>query len=101
MKIAVIQTGGKQYIVKAKDKIEIERLPGKVGENISFDQVLLVADGDKVEVGKPNVASKVEGKILEQGRAKKVLVMKFHNKTRYKRKAGHRQQFTKVEITKV
>jgi len=101
MKIAVIQTGGKQYIVKPKDKIEIERLPGKVGESVSFDSVLLVADGDKVEVGKPNVSTKVEGKILEQGRAKKVLIMKFHNKTRYKRKAGHRQQFTKVEITKV
>lgn len=102
MKFAVIQTGGKQYIVKPQDKIEIEKLPGEIGDSISFDQVLLVADGDKIEVGKPILGSvKVEAKILDQARAKKILIMKYKNKTRYRRKAGHRQKYTKVEIVKI
>lgn len=101
-KLAVVQTGGKQYIVKAGDKVKIERLAGKEGDKILFDNVLLTADGDKVEVGNPQVSgAKVEGKVMKQSRAKKVLVMKYHNKTRYRRKAGHRQQFTEVEITKI
>ena len=102
MKFAVIQTGGKQYIVKPEDKIKIEKLPGEVGESISFDQVLLAVDEDKIDVGKPVLGNvKVEAKILDQARARKVLVMKYKNKTRYRRKYGHRQQYTKVEITKV
>ena len=102
MKFAVIQTGGKQYIVKPQDKLKVEKLFGKEGENFAFDEVLLVADGDKLEVGKPTLSGKkVEAKILRQARAKKVLVMKYKHKTRYRRKAGHRQQYTEVEITKV
>ena len=102
MQIAVIETGGKQYLVKPQDKIEIERLPGKDGDKVSFDKVLLSADGDKVELGKPYISGKsVEGKILSQGRAKKILVMKFKNKVRYKRKKGHRQEYTKVQIVSV
>ena len=102
MKFAVIQTGGKQFIVKAGDKIQVEKLEGKAGDKVVFDNVLLVADGDKVEVGKPQVkGATVEGKVLKQARARKVLVMKYHNKTRYRRKKGHRQHFTEVEIVKV
>ena len=102
MKFAVIQTGGKQFIVKPKDKIQVEKLEVKEGGNVTFDNVLLVVDQDKVEIGKPQVTgAKVEGKVLKQARARKVLVMKYHNKTRYRRKKGHRQHFTEVEITKI
>ncbi|PIR97167.1 MAG: 50S ribosomal protein L21 [Candidatus Doudnabacteria bacterium CG10_big_fil_rev_8_21_14_0_10_41_10] len=102
MKFAVIQTGGKQFIVKTGDKIQVEKLEGKAGDKVAFDNVLLVADGDKVEVGKPRVkGATVEGKVLKQARARKVLVMKYHNKTRYRRKKGHRQHFTEVEIVKI
>lgn len=102
MKFAVIETGGKQYLVESKEKIRIEKLAGKTGDIVNFDKVLLVADGLDVKVGKPYVADvKVEGKILGQGREKKVIVFKYHNKTRYRRKKGHRQNFTEVEITKI
>jgi len=101
-KIAVIKTGGKQYKVSEKDAIKIEKILGKAGDKVLFDQVLMIADGDNVEVGKPFLeGNKVEGKILEQGRAKKVLVVKYKPKTRYKKRVGHRQSFTKVEVTQI
>ena len=102
MKLAVIETGGKQYIVKPNDKISVEKLEGDSGSAIVFDKVLLVVDGDKVEIGVPFITGKkVEGKVLKQARDRKILVMKYKNKTRYRRKRGHRQHFTEVEITKV
>lgn len=102
MKFAVIETGGKQYLVQAKDKIEVEKLDLEAGAEVNFDKVLLVAEGNDVKVGKPFVAgAKVSGKILKQARAKKVIVLKYHNKTRYRRKRGHRQNYTQVEIEKV
>ncbi|NQU77640.1 50S ribosomal protein L21 [Candidatus Falkowbacteria bacterium] len=101
-KIAVIKTGGKQYKVKEKDIIKIEKIPGKAGDKVEFDQVLMIADGDNVEIGKPILeGKKVAGKILEQGRAKKVLVVKYKPKTRYKKRVGHRQSFTKIEVTQI
>lgn len=102
--IAVIQTGGKQYIVKERDIITVEKLPEAVGDTVKFDQVLLVADalGASVAIGRPNVSgAEVIGKILEQGRAKKISVIKFKAKVRYKRNVGHRQHFTKVKIEKI
>lgn len=106
---AVIKTGGKQYIVKAGTILRVEKLPGTVGEQLMFDQVLLVAstkDGsnevENVKVGAPIVTgAKVEAMILEQGRGKKVMVVKYKRKVRYKRKVGHRQEFTKVRIGKI
>ena len=103
MSISVIKTGGKQYKVTKGDELRIEKLAGEKGDKITFDQVLMVADekGKKVEIGKPTVKdAKVEAEIMEQGRAKKVDVVKYKRKTRYRRKAGHRQAFTKVKITK-
>lgn len=103
-KIAVIKTGGKQYKVKGKDQLKIEKVPGKQGDKIEFNEVLLVADenGKDAKVGAPLVdKAKVEGKILEQGRSDKVTVIKYKAKTRYMRKRGHRQPFTKVEIAKI
>lgn len=99
---AIIETGGKQYKVAPGQKIKIEKVEAAAGENFIFDKVLLTADGEKVNIGTPYVAgAKVEGKILKQGRAKKVIVFKYHSKTRYRKKKGHRQHFSEVEITKI
>ncbi len=99
---AVIETGGKQYLVSPKDKLNIEKLSGKAGESITFDKVLLVAENEKVTLGKPYVANaKVVGKILEQGKADKLVVFKYRAKARYRRKYGHRQQETIVQIESI
>ena len=102
--IAVIKTGGKQYKVSEKDKIKVEKVEGEEGKDIVFDQILMVSDnkGKDLKVGAPTVASaKVKAKVLKQGRARKVEVIKYKSKTRYKRKMGHRQPFTEVEILEI
>jgi len=97
--LAVIKTGGKQYIVSPGQKIKIEKLNKKEGEEITFDEVLLVEKGRQIEIGTPLVkGAKVIGKIISQGKAKKVIVFKYKPKTRYKVKKGHRQSYTEVEI---
>lgn len=102
-KIAVIQTGGKQYTVKEGDKITIEKIDGEAGNDVQFDNVLLVADeaGTDLNIGKPNTGTKVAAKIVEQKRARKIRVGKFHNKTRHHKVHGHRQHQTVVQIEKV
>ncbi len=100
--LAVIKTGGKQYLVAPGDKIKIEKIEEKEGKEVIFDQVLLVEKNKKVEIGTPLVkGAKVMGKVLKQGKGKKVIVFKYKPKTRYKKKTGHRQPFTEVEITKI
>jgi len=100
--LAVIKTGGKQYLVKPGEKIKIEKIKGKESKEITFKEVLLVEKNKKMEIGTPLVkGAKVTGKILSQGKGKKVIVFKYKPKTRYKKKAGHRQLFTEVEITKI
>ncbi|MCK5080760.1 MAG: 50S ribosomal protein L21 [Candidatus Moranbacteria bacterium] len=100
--LAVIQTGGKQYDVREGDKIEIEKLEGEVGSKVVFDQVLLLDDGKKVQIGKPVLENQeVEGKILEQKKASKIIIIKQKPKKRYFKKQGHAQKLTVVEITKV
>lgn len=101
MKIAVIKTGGKQYKVKEGDKLKIEKIIGEVDSKIELDNVLLFADGDKVELGVPNLDKKVEAKVIKQGKNKTIRVVKYKNKTRYHKVFGHRQRFTELEITKV
>jgi large subunit ribosomal protein L21 len=107
---AVIKTGGKQYIVTPGKKIKIDPPSLKlqrarkieIGQEIVFDKVLLLEKGNKVEIGTPLVkGAKVIGKVLKQGKAKKVIVFKYKPKKRYKVKKGHRQQFTEVEIIKI
>jgi len=99
MTLAVIKTGGKQYLVKKGDKIKIEKLDEKEGKEIIFADVLLVQKDKKVEIGTPKVKNaKVVGKILKQGRGEKVIIFKYKPKKRYKKKKGHRQPFTEVEI---
>ncbi|MCQ2513346.1 MAG: 50S ribosomal protein L21 [Lachnospiraceae bacterium] len=98
---AIIATGGKQYKVSEGDKVRVEKLEGEVGSVVSFDRVLMVSD-EAVTVGNPTVeGAVVEGKIVDQGKAKKVIVYKYKPKTGYHKKNGHRQLFTEVEITKV
>ena len=100
--LAVIKTGGKQYIVSPGQKIKIEKLDKEEGSEITFDEVLVLEKGKKVEIGTPFIeGAKVIGKVLSQGKAKKVIVFKYKSKKRYKRKKGHRQPFTEVEITKI
>ncbi|MEO6418029.1 MAG: 50S ribosomal protein L21 [Polyangiaceae bacterium] len=96
---AVIKTGGKQYRVAAGDKLRVEKLAGNVGESITFGEVLMIG-GDTISIGQPLVkGAKVEAKIIAQDRAKKIIVFKFRRRKNYRRKAGHRQPFTALEIT--
>ncbi len=97
--LAIIKTGGKQYKVSPGKKIKIEKIEGEDGKEIVFDKVLLLEKNKKVEIGNPFVKNaKVTGKIVSQGKNKKVIVFKYKPKTRYKVKRGHRQPFTEVEI---
>ena len=97
---AVIKTGGKQYRVEQGDVLRIEKLEVGTGENVDFDEVLLVADGDKINVGQPLVsAAKVTAEVMSQGRHDKIRIMKFRRRKHYRRQAGHRQWFTEVKIT--
>jgi len=99
MKFAVIQTGGKQYRVSPDQKLQIERLPDEVGKKITFDSVLLVSDGSETQVGTPSVkGAVVEAEILRAMRERKKIVFKYHNKTRYRKKKGHRQEKTEIKI---
>ena len=104
MSLAVIKTGGKQYIVSPGDVIKIEKIDAKAKEEkeITFNEVLLLQKGNKLEIGTPFVkGAKVVGKVLRQGKGKKVIVFKYKPKTRYRVKKGHRQPFTEVEILKI
>ncbi len=104
MIFAVIQTGSKQYIVKPNDLIKVEKLSKGVGEEVVFEQVLLLSDSEAedVKVGRPFVeGAQVKAKILKQDKYKKINVVKYKNKTRYKRKYGHRQPFTEVQIISI
>ncbi len=102
MHIAIIKTGGKQYIVKEKDLLKIEKIDGLVGDQTKFDQVLFTGDtdGNQANIGYPYLPkSSVTGTITEQKKDKKVSIIKFKSKVRYKRKTGHRQPVTVVQIT--
>lgn len=98
---AVIKTGGKQYRVQVGDVIYVEKMNAEVDSMVNFD-VLLCGEGDQVTVGTPVVeGAKVEGKVLAQGKGDKIVVFKFKAKKGYRRTNGHRQPFTKVEITNI
>jgi len=96
---AVISTGGKQYKVSQGETVRVEKITGEVGAPISFDRVLMFSDGQTVKVGQPTLADvSVTGRIVEQAKAKKVIVFKYKRRKRYRRKRGHRQQYTALKI---
>jgi len=98
---AVFKTGGKQYRVAAGDQVRVEKLPGNAGDTVTFDQVLMVG-GDALKLGKPLVGgAKVEAKIVTQGLGKKLIVFKFRRRKNYRRKNGHRQPFTALQIVNI
>jgi large subunit ribosomal protein L21 len=98
----VIKTGGKQYHVSEGDKLEIETLDAAPGDKVEFPEVLLLRDGDSVEVGTPLIeGATVTATVLAHGRGKKIRIIKFKRRKHYRRQAGHRQNFTRVEITGV
>ncbi len=101
-KIAIIETGGKQYVVTQDSVLDIEKLAGayKAGDTITFDKVLLTDDGKETQVGAPYVSgAKVSAELVEEGRDKKVTVIRYRQKSRYFKKRGHRQPYAKVRIT--
>ena len=99
---AVIKTGGKQYRVQQGDVIFVEKIDSQANDAVTFEEVLLVGDGEQTKIGAPVVAgAKVEGKVLSQVKAKKVVVYKYKAKKNERKKQGHRQPYTKVEITAI
>jgi large subunit ribosomal protein L21 len=99
---AVVSTGGKQYRVSEGDVLRVEKIPGEVGDEVSFDRVLLVSDGEELNIGQPVVEeAAVKARIVEQGKAKKILVFKYKRRKRYRRKQGHRQPYTAVKIDSI
>lgn len=102
MLLAVIKTGGKQYLVKPGDKIKVEKLADKEGSVVKFDALLITDEaGKEIEVGKPFIKARVEAKILKQMRDKKIAVIKYKAKTRYNKNVGHRQPHSLVLIEKI
>ncbi len=95
---AIIETGGKQYRVSSGETLKVEKL-AHTGDAVVFDRVLLRSAGGKVEIGMPYIAgAKVEAKLVKDGRGKKQIVFKYHSKTRFRKKKGHRQDYSEVRI---
>ena len=99
---AVVNSGGKQYRVEEGDIFRLEKLSGNVGDAISFEKVLMFSDGETVKVGQPMLDDvAVRGRIVEQGKARKIIVFKYKKRKRYRRKQGHRQPYTAVRIERI
>ena len=99
---AIVNTGGKQYKIHQGGVLRVEKIPGEIGSPVSFDRVLMFSDGENVSIGRPlldNVV--VKGHIIEQGKAKKIIVFKYKRRKRYRRKLGHRQQYTAIKIESI
>jgi large subunit ribosomal protein L21 len=99
---AIVNSGGKQYKIREGEILRIEKVTGEIGSEILFDQVLMVSDGENVTIGQPNLENvEIRGHVVEQGKAKKIIVFKYKRRKRYRRKQGHRQQYTAVKIDKI
>lgn len=98
---AVIKTGGKQYRVSVGDKLKVESLAVEAGDKVTLDQVLMIGDGDNVQVGTPTLDSTVEATVLSNGRGKKLRIVKFRRRQNSRTRTGHRQNYTELEITKI
>jgi large subunit ribosomal protein L21 len=102
MKYAIIDSGGKQYVAREGETIEIDRMPLQIGDDIQWKEVLLFANNGDIAVGDPFVAgASVKGKVVEQVKGRKILVFKYIPRERYRRRRGHRQRYTRVEIDKI
>ncbi len=99
---AVISSGGKQYKVQEGETLKVEKIAGEVGKAVSFDTVLMFSDGEKVTIGTPLLGDvSVQGHIVEQDKAKKIIVFKYKRRKRYRRTQGHRQPYTSVKIDSI
>lgn len=99
---AVIETGGKQFQVEPGQTISVDKLPADIGDEVALDRVLMVGSDEKLTVGTPTVnGAKVIARVVGQGRYRKVIVFKYRNKQRYRRKLGHRQHFTRLKIDRI
>ena len=99
---AVVESGGKQYKVQEGEILRIEKISGDVGSPVTFDKVLMFSDGNKVDIGKPLLKkATVNGHIVQQAKTKKVIVFKYKRRKRYRRKQGHRQHYTAIQIDKI
>lgn len=97
---AVVETGSKQYRVAVGEAVDVDRMTGNEGEKISLDKVLMVADDDKIRVGAPYVeGARVDAEIVTQGRGPKLIVFKMKRRKKMRKKAGHRQDFTRLKVT--
>ena len=97
---AIIKTGGKQYRVEAGLKLKIEQIQADIGSELSIDQVLMVADGDNISVGKPLLSgASVQATVMEQGRHDKIRIFKMKRRKHYQKHQGHRQNYTEIQIT--
>ena len=96
---AIVRTGGKQYRVKPGETLQVEKLNAQVGSEVVLDQVLLVSDGERVQVGRPLVeGAQVKAEVIRHGRGPKLIVFKKKRRKNYRRKAGHRQWFTELKV---
>ena len=96
---AVIKTGGKQYRVVVGERIKVEKLVGEVGATVTLDQILMLADGDKVTIGSPIVqGASIQATVLSHGRGDKVMIFKFRRRKHYRKTQGHRQSYTEIQI---
>ncbi len=99
---AIIKTGGKQYLVREGDVIRVEKLNTEEGSVVTFDEVLAINDDESLKVGTPALeGAKVEAKVIKHGKGKKIIVFKYKPKKNYRKKQGHRQPFTQVQISKI
>lgn len=99
---AVIETGGKQYRVSSGEKLKVEQLAADIGSQITIDKVLMVADGDKISIGKPLVnGAKVQATVINHGRGEKVKIFKLRRRKHFKKQQGHRQNFTEIQVDQI
>ena len=98
---AVVKTGGKQYRVAVGDKLKVESLNAQEGDKVTLDQVLMIGDGDNIQVGTPTLDSSVEATVLSNGRGKKLRIVKFRRRQNSRTRTGHRQNYTELEITAI
>lgn len=96
---AVVETGGKQYKVSVGETVDVELLKANVGDKVELDRVLMLADSESIQVGQPNVPqAKVQATVVAHGRGEKLIIFKYRAKQRYRRKNGHRQDYTRLRI---